>query len=92
MNTKFLAVLVVIGHLFSNLNAAATESGFDPVTQDIPTIDPNFPPTTHEVFIPIGKHKMTGFILNANGEGPHPTFVLMHGLPGNEKKDRKSVV
>ena len=65
--------------------ALSQESKFDPVTQDLLEVDKNFPPMTHEVSIPIENKRMTGFILNANGQGPHPTFVLLHGLPGNEK-------
>ena len=82
------------------LHASSNESGFekfessyrlaantdiDPVTMDPVRIDPKYPPQFHEVFIPFSQGKLTGFILTANGEGPHPTFVLAHGLPGNEK-------
>lgn len=28
---------------------------------------------------------MYGFAYTANGQGPHPTIVLLHGLPGNER-------
>ncbi len=85
MNTKFLAKLALVCTFFSCLYTTASQNNYDPVTQDLPEINLNFPPTIHEVFIPVASNKMTGFILNANGEGPHPTFVLMHGLPGNEK-------
>ncbi|MDH5434350.1 MAG: alpha/beta fold hydrolase [Gammaproteobacteria bacterium] len=58
---------------------------FDPVTMDLPEIDKEFPPKFHEIFIPVDGIQLTGFILTANGKGPHPTAVLIHGLPGNEK-------
>ncbi len=28
---------------------------------------------------------LSGFMLVANGRGPHPTVLLLHGFPGNEK-------
>ena len=28
---------------------------------------------------------LAGMMLGANGQGPHPTIVLLHGFPGNEK-------
>lgn len=82
MFVLWVALLFV---LTISTKTTANQNKFDPITQDIPVIDTNFPPKTHEVSIPINKNRMTGFILNANGAGPHPTFVLMHGLPGNEK-------
>ena len=29
--------------------------------------------------------RLSGILYLANGLGPHPTVVLLHGLPGNEK-------
>ncbi len=66
------------------LNTASAFS-FDPVTQDLHSIDKDSPPAFHEVFIPVAEVNLTGFVLTANGQGPHPTAVLLHGLPGNEK-------
>ncbi|MFK8019805.1 MAG: alpha/beta hydrolase family protein [Pseudomonadales bacterium] len=61
------------------------EQAFDPVTMDLPSIDAKHPPAFHEVVIPSHDALLTGFLLGANGPGPHPTVVLMHGYPGNEK-------
>jgi len=85
MNKAFVQWSALLLVFAVSVKASAKETKFDPITQDIPFIDTNFPPRTHEVSVLIGKDRMTGFILNANGAGPHPTFVLMHGLPGNEK-------
>jgi len=63
----------------------AMAAKYDPVTQDLEHIDSQFPPAFYEIFIPVDDLKLTGFILRANGKGPHPSVVLMHGLPGNEK-------
>ncbi|HSG52758.1 MAG TPA: alpha/beta hydrolase [Rheinheimera sp.] len=40
--------------------------------------------TTELTFNSYGK-RMSGFIYIAEGEGPHPTVLLLHGYPGNEK-------
>lgn len=85
MNNIFARSLAMLTALVFSTYALCSTSKFDPVTQDLPKIDRQFPPVTHEVSVPIENQRMTGFILNANGKGPHPTFVLLHGLPGNEK-------
>ena len=50
-----------------------------------PVVDPNAPPAINEMMIPSGDDLMAGNIYIANGPGPHPTVVLLHGFPGNEK-------
>jgi len=40
--------------------------------------------TTEHTFTSEGK-RMSGFIYHAEGKGPHPTVLLLHGYPGNEK-------
>jgi pimeloyl-ACP methyl ester carboxylesterase len=69
------------------LTACATtgQQEFDPVSTDITNVDSEFPPVFHELFIPSYGVSLTGFMLGANGRGPHPTIVLLHGYPGNEK-------
>lgn len=47
--------------------------------------DPDYPPAMEELSIGSGGARMPGLIYIANGEGPHPTVVLLHGFPGNEK-------
>jgi pimeloyl-ACP methyl ester carboxylesterase len=50
-----------------------------------PVVDPKAPPAINELIIPSGDDRMAGLIYMANGPGPHPTVVLLHGFPGNEK-------
>ena len=50
-----------------------------------PMPDPEFPPTIAELTIPSDGQRMPGLIYLANGAGPHPTVLLLHGFPGNEK-------
>lgn len=38
-----------------------------------------------ELFIPSDKALLAGVIYRANGPGKHPTLLLLHGYPGNER-------
>jgi pimeloyl-ACP methyl ester carboxylesterase len=50
-----------------------------------PAYDPAFPPALEELAIPSAGARMGGLVYTAAGAGPHPTFVMLHGFPGNEK-------
>jgi pimeloyl-ACP methyl ester carboxylesterase len=50
-----------------------------------PAPDAKFPARLETLHIPTGGVKINGVGYIAAGPGPHPTFVLMHGLPGIEK-------
>ena len=53
--------------------------------QDPVDIDANYPPGMLESsFISHGA-KLNALHYTANGAGPHPTVLLLHGYPGNEK-------
>lgn len=45
----------------------------------------NSPAGSTELFIPSGNSVLAGFIYRANGSGKHPTLLLLHGYPGNER-------
>ncbi len=60
-------------------------SANDAVTEDPTRIDPDYPPGVAELFIDSHGDRMNGHIYLADGAGPHPTVVLLHGFPGNEK-------
>ncbi len=51
----------------------------------IPAYDAAFPPALEELNFTSDGKRLNGLIYVANGEGPHPTVVLLHGFPGNEK-------
>jgi uncharacterized protein len=60
--------------------------------QDTPTAvisdplpDPVHPATMASPDIPSHGAKMYAVIYIAAGEGPHPTVLMLHGFPGNEK-------
>lgn len=50
-----------------------------------PPADAAHPPRMEVLHIPSGGVKINGVAYLAGGAGPHPTVVLLHGLPGNEK-------
>jgi uncharacterized protein len=57
----------------------------DPVTADPTKVDTAFPPHTEELAFESMGARLNGFLYVANGPGPHPTVILLHGLPGNER-------
>ena len=57
----------------------------DPVTHDPATVDRAHPPTLHAFTFESDGHRLLGCIYVANGPGPHPTVLLLHGCPGNER-------
>jgi pimeloyl-ACP methyl ester carboxylesterase len=58
---------------------------FDPVSQDDNVSDEDHPSSMEHLYIDSNGYKMLGLILNAKGEGPHPTAIFLHGFPGHEK-------
>lgn len=47
--------------------------------------DEFYPGAQVELTIPSSGSKMYGFAYTADGKGPHPTVIFLHGLPGNER-------
>jgi pimeloyl-ACP methyl ester carboxylesterase len=56
----------------------------DPVAQD-PPFDAAHPAASSEVVFESGGARMFGLIYEAPGAGPHPTALVLHGFPGNER-------
>lgn len=50
-----------------------------------PPADAANPASSQVLHIPSGGVEINGLAYLAAGPGPHPTVVLLHGLPGNEK-------
>ncbi len=50
-----------------------------------PPRDKEHPARMEVLHIPSGAVQINGVAYLASGDGAHPTFVLFHGLPGNEK-------
>jgi pimeloyl-ACP methyl ester carboxylesterase len=47
--------------------------------------DEFYPGGQVEIQIPSSGSTMYGLAYTADGKGPHPTLILLHGLPGNER-------
>ena len=82
---RTLLTLFIAGFLCVGVQADSSRSAYDPVSMDPPTTDTAYPPVLHELLIPSNEMMLSGLMLGANGKGPHPTVVLLHGFPGNEK-------
>ena len=63
----------------------AVAPNLDPVTSDPAVVDTAFPAAIEEVAIPSGESYMNGIVYVAQGAGPHPIVVLLHGYPGHER-------
>lgn len=85
MNPTKRLIALLFASCLATACSASGNADYDPVTQDLPEVDADHPPGFREVFIPHDGVLLTGFVLVANGEGPHPTVILLHGYPGNEK-------
>ena len=80
--TKFSATLHFLFVLCISTNAFAQSDSI--VLRDVPW-DKSFPAGFIELAIPSGNSIMQGFIYKANGAQKHPTLLLLHGFPGNER-------
>ncbi|WP_262692918.1 alpha/beta hydrolase family protein [Kordiimonas aestuarii] len=79
---KLIHKFAAAAFLSSSLMATASAS---PVLEDPARIDRDNPPGMVELVVPSHGAKMNGHLYTANGPGPHPTVVMLHGFPGNEK-------
>lgn len=57
---------------------------FDPVTQDTPEGDGNYPASVRTFTLNSSGKKLVGSILIAGGEKFHPTVIMLNGFPGND--------
>ena len=78
-----LILLASVSHLSL---AQVSRRPADPVTADpAPGVDTAYPPSTEELAFQSQGSRLNGFFDLANGKGPHPTVILLHGFPGNER-------
>ncbi|MBL1214453.1 MAG: alpha/beta fold hydrolase [Ignavibacteriae bacterium] len=56
----------------------------DPAIEDNINSSGDYPPTMMPLKFFSAGYKLLGTFLNAAGEGPHKTVILLHGFPGNE--------
>jgi S-formylglutathione hydrolase FrmB len=65
--------------------SAAFANTFTGVVENAMTIDFSSPPSMFEATVKSHGADLPVIIYKANGHGPHPTIILLHGFPGNEK-------
>ncbi|WP_082662916.1 MULTISPECIES: alpha/beta hydrolase family protein [unclassified Sphingopyxis] len=77
--------LVAIALLALPLPALAQPAELPAAIYTDPPADKAFPAAMEAIHIPSGGVEINGIAYVAAGAGPHPTVILCHGLPGNEK-------
>jgi pimeloyl-ACP methyl ester carboxylesterase len=73
---------LVLAALSASLGAGAAAS---PAVLADPPRDAAHPAHNQQLLIPSHGSSMNALLLVTSGAGPHPTVILMHGLPGNER-------
>ena len=53
--------------------------------EPMPAYDIDYPPALNELNFQSDGKRLNGLMYVADGPGPHPTVLLLHGFPGNEK-------
>ena len=93
-STRTLRLLVAFAVLFGFAGCASlrvdspdadVQTGFDPVSTDPPRFDEAHPPRLAETVFRVADAGLNAIVYEAQGPGPHPTVVLLHGFPGNER-------
>lgn len=82
MAKKIISKLLIAYLFIISINAFAQSDSI--VLRDI-IWDNSSPAGFIELSIPSGNSVMQGFIYTANGRHRHPTLLLLHGFPGNER-------
>lgn len=81
-NACIAAMLALIAG--AALLSSSAYAASDPVTTDPPR-DSKHPMKNEAVWLASHGVSMNGVMLAAAGDAPHPTALLIHGLPGNEQ-------
>ena len=79
------AVIAALACLTAAPAFAAPPSDLPVAVYADPAPDPAHPARMAVLHIPSGGVAINGVAYVASGAGPHPTVVICHGLPGNEK-------
>jgi pimeloyl-ACP methyl ester carboxylesterase len=80
--SKIVTSLFIVFVLFISTNTFAQSDSI--VLRDVKW-DNISPAGSIELFIPSASSLLSGFIYKANGAQKHPTLLLLHGYPGNER-------
>src|SRR5512135_1231813 len=86
MRVSSLVFVVVLATVLTSCAGQRAGRQIDhPTTADPAVVDSAFPPTMGELSFESGGSKLNGLMYVANGPGPHPTVIILHGYPGNER-------
>lgn len=80
-----LAVPFLLAPLLLATPQAVAQIAVPPAVASDPAPDAAHPARMEVLHIPSGDVAINGVAYLAAGEGPHPTVIVCHGLPGNEK-------
>jgi ribonuclease BN (tRNA processing enzyme)/acetyl esterase/lipase len=81
---QFASILLALSLFCFSGQLVAAQTVPDAVVSD-PPADPAYPATMAWPDIPSHGAKLYSVIYIASGAGPHPTVLMLHGFPGNEK-------
>jgi pimeloyl-ACP methyl ester carboxylesterase len=76
-------IVVILGALFAT--TTAFPQAVPPAIFTDPPADTAHPAQMIVLHIPTHGVQINGIVYRPSGAGPHPTLVICHGLPGNEK-------
>ncbi len=80
-----IGIFAVLAASAAPTAAATPAPAIPPAIYTDPAQNRKNPATMEVLHIPSGDVAINGVAYLAAGAGPHPTLVIMHGLPGNEK-------
>jgi len=80
--SQFVKLLIFSFTLFTVTKTSAQSESI--VLKDIQW-DKTNPAGSTELFIPSANSQLAGMIYRPNGNEKHPTLILLHGFPGNER-------
>jgi pimeloyl-ACP methyl ester carboxylesterase len=89
-SVALLLTLCLLSFVACEASSGSGDSGvgiqeFDAASSDRPHFDSTNPPRLSETSFEIEGVGMNAIVYEAQGLGPHPTVVLLHGFPGNER-------
>ncbi len=83
MKKHLSLLLTIIG--ITLCTAVFAQSDNDVIVLHNLTWDKNAKAGFRELIIPSAQSKLQGFMYSPNGKQKHPTLIMLHGYPGNEK-------
>lgn len=82
---QWQAMMMAAALVSSSVAAQAAVAAIPRAVVSDPARDEKHPAGNQQLLIPSGAASMNAVLLRAAGDGPKPTLLLLHGLPGNEQ-------